>query len=171
MKLKMKTSLKNKIKFFILERVLPCWRMSGRKMTYFSDDYHEVHIEIPFKRINRGPHGFIYGGSLFSAVDAIPAFQYFLILGPNYIVWDKEATISFKLPCKDTLYVKNKISPGEIEEIKSKLDHEQKFERTYMIELIDAEGAVHVVVEKILHFRLNTHKGGDKNDQTRNPLL
>lgn len=167
----MKNSFKNMIKFKIVDLLLPCWRVSGRKMTYFSEDFHEVHIEIPFKRINRGPHGYIYGGSLFSAADAIPALQYFLILGKNYVVWDKEATIHFKLPCKETLYIKNFVSPEEINEIKDLLETQTKLERKYTIELLNDQGVIHVVVEKTLHMRKNIQDGNHKHHQKRSPFL
>lgn len=145
--------------------------MSGRKLIYFSEDYHEIQIEITLKRINRGPHGFIYGGSLFSATDAIPAFQYFLILGKKYVVWDKEATIYFKLPCKGKLYLKNVISADEINEIKSLLETQPKFERKYTLELVDDLGVVHVVVEKILHMRKSTQDPNQKGQQKRNRFI
>lgn len=167
----MKSSFKNRLKFFILEWLLPCWRLSGRKVEYFSDDYHEIRMSLPCKRINRGPHGYTYGGAIFSSVDAIPAFQYFLILGRDYVVWDKEATIHFKLPCKKTLYMQNSITVDEISEIKSRLDKEKKFERSYTINLVDSKGLVHVQIDKVLHFRKNIHDGRDKNNQTRSRLL
>lgn len=161
----------HRIKFILVDIILPCWRLSGRKLIYFSEDYHEIQIEIEIKRVNRGPHGFIYGGSLFSAIDAIPAFQYFLILGKKYVVWDKEATIYFILPCKEKLYVKNVVTPGEINEIKSLLEINPKLERKYTIELVDAAGNVHVRVEKILHMRKRIEGDNHKCQQKRNPFL
>lgn len=161
----------HRLRFILLDIFLPCWRLSGRKLVYFSEDYHEIQIEIKIKRVNRGPHGFIYGGSLFSAIDAIPAFQYFLILGKKYVVWDKEATIYFILPCKEKLYVKNVVTPDEINEIKSLLEIHPKLERKYTIEVVDGAGNVHVRVEKILHMRKRTEGDNHKTQQKRNPLL
>lgn len=161
----------HKIKFIILDLVHPCWRLSGRKLKYFSEDYHEIQIEIELKRINRGPHGFIYGGSLFSATDAIPAFQHFLILGKNYVVWDKEATIRFILPCKEKLCLKNVITANEINEIKSLLETKPKLDRKYTLELVDDAGVVHVLIEKIIHIRKITQEDTHTTPQKRSRFL
>lgn len=167
----MKANFKNWLTFTLFDLFRPCWRLSGRKVLYFADDYHEVHIKLTSKWYNRGPHGFIYGGSIFSALDAIPAFQYYVILGRNYVVWDKEATIHFLLPCKGPLYARNRVSPEEITEIKNLLESQKKLDRTYKIELVDDEGTVFAVVEKIIQMRKKTKGANDQNNQGKRRFI
>jgi acyl-coenzyme A thioesterase PaaI-like protein len=59
---------------------------------------HAVDVEMKLRRWNRNYVGTHFGGSLYSMTD--PFFMLMPIenLGPEYIVWDKAATIRFKKP-------------------------------------------------------------------------
>jgi hypothetical protein len=74
-------------------------------------------------------------------------------LGPEYIVWDKAALIKFKQPGRSTLQAKFKIEEAELAYIHETLQVQNKLDRTYKIELIDKDGAICAVVEKIIHFK------------------
>jgi acyl-coenzyme A thioesterase PaaI-like protein len=57
---------------------------------------HAVDVEMKLRFWNRNYVGTHFGGSLYAMTD--PFFMLMLIenLGPEYIVWDKTATIRFK---------------------------------------------------------------------------
>ncbi|MBN1473388.1 MAG: hypothetical protein JW914_02120, partial [Syntrophaceae bacterium] len=74
-------------------------------------------------------------------------------LGPEYIVWDKAASIKFKQPGRSTLHAEIKITKAETDYIRKTLKEQTKLDRTYQIELTDEEGNICAVVEKIIHFK------------------
>jgi hypothetical protein len=75
------------------------------------------------------------------------------MLGPQYIVWDKAASIQFKNPGRSTLYAKFKIEDQELAAIREELKTKDKLDRVYRVELSDKEGTICALVEKTIHFK------------------
>jgi acyl-coenzyme A thioesterase PaaI-like protein len=131
----------------------PVYRRTGARITYISGDWHEVHIKLPLNWKTRNYVGTIFGGSMYAAVDPLYMVMFIKLLGPEYIVWDKAAKIQFKQPGRSTLHAKFKIEKAELNYIRKTLKVQSKLDRTYQIELIDKDGAVCAVVEKMIHFK------------------
>jgi len=129
----------------------PAYRGTGGRVVYIADDFHEVRVKVPLSWRTRNYVGTIYGGSMYGAIDPIYMLMLIKILGPGYIVWDKAAKIRFKRPGKETLYVEFNLSDGEIDEIKRLTETQNSVDRVYHLELKDAGGKVHAVVEKALY--------------------
>lgn len=129
----------------------PALRGTGARITYIADDFREVRVEVPLNWRTRNYVGTIYGGSMYGAVD--PFYMVMLIrnLGPDYVVWDKAATIRFKKPGRGTLFARFLLTEEELDAIKAALQDQRAVERTYQIELTDAAGTVHATVEKLIH--------------------
>ena len=129
----------------------PALRGTGARVTYVSEDFREVRVRLPLNWRTRNYVGTIYGGSMYGAVD--PFYMVMLIrnLGPDYVVWDKAATIRFLKPGRTTLYARFALDDKELESIKSVLASERSVDRTYLVELTDADGAVHASVEKVIY--------------------
>jgi len=75
------------------------------------------------------------------------------ILGPEYVVWDKAATIHFKRPGQGTLYARFMIGEEETKTILSLLESAPSVDRIYRVDLTDAAGVVHAAVEKTIYVR------------------
>ena len=107
-------------------------------------------MKLPLSWQTRNYVGTIFGGSLYAAVD--PFYMIMLIknLGPDYVVWDKAASIRFKRPGRNTLYARFQLSEQELQFIKSELQHTEKLDRHYQVELNDGSGVNHAVVEKTI---------------------
>ena len=133
----------------------PAFRGTGARVTYIAGDYRELHVKLPLSWRTRNYVGTIFGGSLYGAVD--PHFMIMLlkILGPEYVVWDKAATIRFRKPGRTTLFARFQISEEEIAEIRKRLETEPSIDRVYQVELKDAEGGVHAIVDKTIYIRRN----------------
>ncbi len=129
----------------------PAYRRTGARVVAVSDDWKEVKIRLPLNWKTRNYVGTIFGGSLYSSVDPIYMLMLIEILGPEYIVWDKSATIRFKRPGRATLYATFKISDPEIETIKNLLKSEHSIDRKYEISLTDERGIIHTAIEKIIY--------------------
>ncbi|MFQ5559664.1 MAG: PaaI family thioesterase [Nitrospinota bacterium] len=130
----------------------PAYRRTGGRITYIARDMLEVRIKLPLTWRTRNYVGTMFGGSMYAAIDPIYMVMFIKLLGPEYIVWDKSAKIQFKRPGRSTLRAKFVIGETEPEEIRQELKSRVKLDRTYQCELLDGEGTVCAMVEKVLHF-------------------
>jgi len=105
---------------------IPFRRSSGR-IYFVSDDLQTVKIKIPLSYKNKNYVGTMFGGSMSAATDPIYMIQLLTILGDNYVVWDKSATIRFKRPGNKTLYADFIITNEFLEQIENDLSqHNEK---------------------------------------------
>ena len=132
--------------------LFPAYRGTGARVTYIAADFHEMRVRLPLSWRTRNYVGTIFGGSLYGAVD--PIFMIMLIkrLGPEYVVWDKSAEIRFLKPGRTTLHATFKIEEEELEAIR-KATEAGPVDRTYSVELVDAESVSHAAVTKTIYIR------------------
>lgn len=134
--------------------VWPCFRGTGARVASIASDWSEVRVRLPLSWRTRNYVGTIFGGSLYAGVD--PFYMLMLIhrLGPDFVVWDKAASIRFRKPGRSTLYAAFRVEEAEVEEIRRLLQDQPKVDRTYSVELRDAQGVVHAEVQKVIHISL-----------------
>lgn len=133
----------------------PAYRGTGGRLTYIADDFHEIHVKLPLSWRTRNYVGTTFGGSMYGAVDPLFMVMLIKILGKDYVVWDKAATIRFKRPGRETLYAKFKIEPHEVEQIKDELTRSKSIDRIFRVSLVNDAGKVHAEIEKTLYFARN----------------
>ncbi|HEU4454184.1 MAG TPA: DUF4442 domain-containing protein [Longimicrobium sp.] len=138
----------------------PAYRGTGARITYIAEDWREVRIELPLRLRTRNYVGTIFGGSMYGAVDPIYMVMLIRNLGPEYVVWDKSASIRFRRPGRSTLHASFRIDQAELDAIRAALETERSVDRTYAVELVDGEGVVHAQVEKVIHVRRKRDDGG-----------
>jgi acyl-coenzyme A thioesterase PaaI-like protein len=92
----------------------PPFRRTGARVMSISEDLLEVRVRLPLDRRTRNPHGTIYGGALYSAVDPIHAVIISRKLGPGYTVWMKAATVHFKRPSRSAVTAVDRMEASEI---------------------------------------------------------
>ena len=131
----------------------PAFRGTGGRITYIASDWREARIKLPLNWRTRNYVGTIYGGSMYAAVDPIYMVMLIKILGPEYVVWDKAASIHFKKPGTSTLSARFVVSDEEINAVKAALASAPSVERVYHVELVDAEGIVHAAIDKTVYIR------------------
>jgi acyl-coenzyme A thioesterase PaaI-like protein len=131
----------------------PAFRGTGGRITCIAGDWREVRLRIPLSRRTRNYVGTIYGGSMYAAVDPIYMVMLIKVLGPEYIVWDKSASIVFKRPGRSTLCAEFHVSVEETEAIREALQSARSVDRTYTIDLVDRSGEVHATIEKVIYIR------------------
>ena len=109
--------------------IFPAFRGTGARIKYIAGDYREMRVELPLSWRTRNYVGTIFGGSLYGAVDPHYMIMLIKILGPDYVVWDKAATIR-------------------------RLTEDGKpTDRVYTVDLTDVKGVVHASVEKTVYIR------------------
>ncbi len=138
----------------------PAYRGTGARITYIAADWREVRIKLPLNWRTRNYVGTIYGGSMYAAVDPFHMVMLIRILGSDYIVWDKAATIQFKRPGSSTLYATFILDDQEIETIKANLTQQPSVDRVYHVDLTDEDGVVYAAVEKTIYIRRKETKLG-----------
>ena len=129
---------------------VPCLPQNWASITYVAADFHEVHIKIPSNWKTRNHMGITWGGGLYSALDPIYAVMLYKILGAQYRVIDRTASIHFKRPVKTTLFARFRLSPQELKGIQTDLQTKPKLTRNYAINLVDKYDVVHASCEKEL---------------------
>jgi hypothetical protein len=131
----------------------PAFRGTGGRITYLATDWRELRLQIPLSRRTRNYVGTIYGGSMYGAIDPIYMMMLIKALGPEYIVWDKRASILFKKPGRSTLYARFHVPEEETTAIREALESARSLDRTYTIDLLDSAGDIHATIEKVIYIR------------------
>jgi len=130
--------------------LFPAYRRTGARITYVAPDFHEVKIKIPSNWQTRNHMGITWGGGLYASLDPIYGVMLYKLLGCQYRVVDKRASIDFKRPGVGTLYAHFRISKTELNEVKQSLKSSSKLERHFSIDLMDKNGVVHASCQKLL---------------------
>src|SRR5512141_272038 len=120
--------------------LFPAYRGTGGRVTFVSDDFREVRVRVPLNWRTRNYVGTIFGGSMYAAVD--PFFMIMLIqnLGPDYVVWDKAASIRFRRPGTGTLQARFAVPQEETDAILRALESAPSVDRVYTVDLVDGAG-------------------------------
>ncbi len=129
----------------------PMYRRSTAKLITVSDDLHYIKIRIPLNYKNRNYAGTIFGGSMLSATDPIYMIQLLQILGDDYVVWDKAASIKYKRPAKETIYGEFIFSAEEIDALKNDLKLKNEIDIVKTMHLVNAEAIVFAEISKTVY--------------------
>ena len=122
--------------------VSPMYRRSTGKVYYVSKDLLTVKIKIPLSIKNRNYVGSVFGGSLFSATDPIYMVQLINILGDNFVVWDKGASIKYRRPAKETAYALFEFSNSEIEQLKLNIKEKGEIDLIKELKITNKDASV-----------------------------
>jgi acyl-coenzyme A thioesterase PaaI-like protein len=116
-------------------------------------DERTVEVEMKLNIFNRNIVGVHFGGSLYAMCD--PWFMLILmrLLGEDYIVWDKAASIQFKRPGRGTVKARFQIPKEREEQIRSEADQNTKIEPTFSVDVTDEHGQVIAQIDKLLYVR------------------
>lgn len=126
---------------------------AGIRIKRIQPDWKEVDVEMKLRRWNANYVGTHYGGSLYSMTDPFYMVMFIEILGRDYIVWDKAASIRFRKPGRGTVFAKFRITDEQIAEIRVALKTEEKIDREYRVDVKSGDGEIIAEVKKLLQFR------------------
>jgi hypothetical protein len=126
---------------------------AGVKLESMSKEYRHARVSMKLTFYNKNYMGTQFGGSLYAMVD--PWYMLMLIknLGPQYIVWDKAATINFRKPGKGTVHAEFHLTEGHLEDIKKQLETVNKIDYVFKVEIKDKTGRLIADVDKVLYIR------------------
>jgi hypothetical protein len=147
----LKRLFKNNLK--VMFNLWPPLLGGGIRITRIQPDWREVDVEMKLRRWNANYVGTHYGGSLYSMTDPFYMVMFIEILGRDFIVWDKSASIRFRRPGRGTVFAKFRITEEQIAEIREALKTEDKIDREFSIDVKSADGELIAEVKKLLQFR------------------
>ena len=129
----------------------PAFWGTGAKVIYIAEDLRAIRIKLPLNFRTKNIYGTLFGGAMYAATDPLYAILVKVGLGPGYVVWDKAGAIRYRKPGRSALYAECSISEAELASLKSRLDSESSVDLDYEMELTDADGVVHAVVQKTIY--------------------
>src|SRR5690606_34555241 len=87
----------------LLLNLWPPYLFSGVRVTGLTPDFRRARVELRQRWYNRNYVGTHFGGSLFAMTDPFWMLLAMRRLGPDYLVWDRQGTISFEKPGRGTV--------------------------------------------------------------------
>ncbi|KGY09251.1 DUF4442 domain-containing protein [Vibrio sinaloensis] len=130
----------------------PFWG-AGIKILSISDDFREVKMKLKLRWWNKNANRTQYGGSIFSLTDPVYSLMLMGILGDQYYVWDKEASINFIKPGQSDLYADFIVPSEQLEEILRQTANGEKCFPEFVIHVKDRNGNVVSEVQRKLYVR------------------
>lgn len=126
---------------------------AGVRIRRVSADFKEIDVELKLRWWNRNYVKTHFGGTLFGMTD--PFYMVMLIenLGRDYIVWDKAAQIRFRRPGRGTVRAEFRLAEETLQDIRRRLETEEKLDYPFSIEVKDREGQVVCEVVKTIYVR------------------
>ena len=126
---------------------------AGIRIKRLDPNWRAVDVEMKLRFWNRNYVGTHYGGSLYSIADPFFMVMLINILGPDYIVWDKSASIRFRQPGRGAVRAHFEITDEELASIRQQLETAEKIEPVFNVEVKDDSGQVIAEVQKVLSIR------------------
>lgn len=130
------------------------FRAAGARVRHISPDFREIIVDIALTWRNRNIVGTLFGGSMYTAVDPIYMTMFMQNLGPDYVVWDKGATIRFLKPGHRPVVAHHRITQEQVDRVRETLTRQPSLTETYLIQLVDTQGLVVAEIDKVLYFAL-----------------
>ena len=126
---------------------------AGIRVVRISADRRTFEVRMKLTVFNRNYVGTHFGGSLYAMCD--PFFMLIMIpaLGPEYVVWDKAATIRFLRPGRGTVRATFHVPEERIAEIRRAADAGEQVEPLFTAEVVGEGGERVAQVDKVLHVR------------------
>jgi hypothetical protein len=131
----------------------PPFRGAGIRIKRVSDDYLAVDVVMKMRWWNRNYVGSHFGGSLYAMTDPFYMFMLIQLMGPEYIVWDKAASIRFKKPGRGTVRCEFRLNQNQVDEYREALKTREKIEPTLVATVLNEKNEVVAEVEKLLYIR------------------
>jgi len=146
--------------FKLLLNLYPPYLGTGIHVTRLTPDYRELDVEMKLRFYNRNYVRTHFGGSLYAMVDPFYMLMLIQILGRDYTVWDKAASIDFLAPGRGTVRALFRIDDAMIRDIENNTARGDKYEPVYDIDITDKAGGIVARVRKTIYIRRKPPQAG-----------
>ena len=126
---------------------------AGVKVEHISSDWKQIRVSMKLRWYNRNIFGIHFGGSLYSMADPHFVIMLMNLLGSNYLVLDKSATINFLRPAKGKVFATFEITDDELEIIRLQTDKKRKSLPQFTTTIVDENQRTIARIYKVLYVR------------------
>lgn len=134
-------------------RFYPPYLGAGVRVRDVAPDLSAIEVEMSLHPWNQNYVGTHFGGSLYAMVDPFFMLMVLRKLGPEFVVWDKSATIDFVSPGRGTVRARMEVTGERADEIRAEVEAKGKAHPRFEVEIRDGSGAVVARVGKVLSVR------------------
>ena len=124
---------------------------TGIRVTLQDNDLCAVDVEMRLRPWNRNVMGVHFGGSLFAMTDPFYMAMLAKNLGPEYVVWDKAASIRFRKPGMGRVRAEFRLSNEKLAEIRATVERDGRYDARFVVEVRDDAGGVVAEVERVIY--------------------
>ncbi len=139
--------------FKLLLNFYPPYWGTGIVIKKVTKDFREIVVQMKMRFYNRNYVSTHFGGSLYAMTDPFYMLMLIQILGREYIVWDKAATIEFIRPGKGTVTAAFNIDGDTISKILRNTSEGQKYICDLTVDVKDEQQETVSRVVKTLYIR------------------
>lgn len=133
--------------------IFPPFVGAGIKVTFIRDDWQELHVAMPLRWYNKNAVRTHFGGSLYAMTDPQLMLMLMQLLGKEYVIWDKSASIEFVKPGRGTVTAIFTISDEQLADIREKIADGSKYLPEFEVKIVDEEREIVAAVKKTLYIR------------------
>ena len=123
------------------------------KVDYIAKDFKEIRVSMRLRWYNKNAVGTHFGGSLYAMVDPHLMLMLMKLLGPDYMVWDKSASIDFLQPGTGKVSATIRIDNETLQTIEQAVAVNRKYQPEFSIQVVDEKDRLVCRVNKILYVR------------------
>ena len=134
----------------------PVFRGAGIRVREIAPDFRTATVELRSQLFNRNYVGSHFGGSLYAMTDPFFMIMMMQNLGREYIVWDKAGTVRFLKPARGTVTARFRLGEEDVARARQATADGEKYEPSFRVDIVDAEGVTVADVEKTLYIRKKT---------------
>lgn len=129
----------------------PCIWCTSSKVEFIAGDYKELHVSLKLNIRTRNRVGTVYGGSIYSSVDPYFMLLFMEVLGRNYVVWDKGASMKFVKPIVEKVKCRFLISDELIDDVKHHVEMRGEYSFELPLHYEDENGKVYATFTKSVY--------------------
>ena len=130
----------------------PPFFFMGVKIKSVSEDYRNLHLEVPLRWYGKNMYGSMFGGFICAVADPLPALMCGRIF-PGVEMWTKANSVEFLKPGFGTLNVHVQIIEQDVEAISRQLETHNKATHTFEFYFRDRKGTNVAHVKNKIYLR------------------
>lgn len=129
----------------------PCIWCTGSRVEFIAGDFKELHVGLKLNIRTRNRVGTVYGGSIYSSVD--PYFMLLLmeVLGKEYVVWDRGASMKFVKPIVEKVKCRFLVSDELVADVKHHVAMRGEYTFELPLHYEDEKGKVYATFTKAVY--------------------
>jgi acyl-coenzyme A thioesterase PaaI-like protein len=151
-----------------LRRLLNIWPPfigAGIRVMDIAPDFLSARVRLRLGVLNRNAFGTHFGGSLFAMTDPFFALMVLHHLGPDYIVWDRAASIEYVAPGRGRVYAEFVLPQERLDEIARATAGGERYEPRFSVDVKDEAGDTIARVERVIYVRRKRAKGAPQQQE------